>query len=1393
MTETIQNKTQLSASQRVLLALKEAKIRIESYERAKSEPIAIIGMGCRFPGGSDTPEKYWEFLRSGQSGIREIPKDRWDMNALYDSDPDAPGKIYIRHGGFLDRTDQFDPSFFRISPREAESMDPQQRLLLEVSYEALYHAGIEPKKLSGSQTGVFVGIGQNDYSRFQLNFGDLTRINAYDGTGNLFCFASGRLSYTLGLNGPNLTLDTACSSSLVAIHLACQSLRSRECDMALAGGVHLVFSPEITVFLCRTHVLSPDGLCRTFDSSANGFGRGEGCGMIVLKRLSDALAQNDNILALIRGSAINHDGASSGLTVPNELAQEALIRQALTNAKVESSQIGYIEAHGTGTSLGDPIELGALASVFKEHSMYIGSVKTNFGHLEAAAGIAGLMKVVLALQHHEIPPHLHFKEPTPRFDWDRYPFNVPTKNIAWESSRMAGVSSFGMSGTNAHIILEESPIADSLQRVGRISQSFQRERYWVQMPARPQQVMIEENSHPLLGKKLRLPFSQEIRFESLLSPESPPFMDDHRIFGQVISPAASHVSTILSAVKLAFGKESCVLEEVFFSRALVLSESSPRKVQLILTPQNSETFAFNLVSCGEHDDDSSESSWISHVSGKLRLSDPSPAPHTYNNANPSGFLHSEPGSSFYANLHQAGYRLGTAFQWGQEFWQGETEALCRIEKPILPDSADDYQLYPGLLDTCFQLLSSFWGVKASELTGSSDLYVPFSISELKFYKRPDPNKRLWCKSLSATEKQNSGHLCLFDETGNIFAEVSGFEFRKANRQALFQSDDSEQEPLITLKSCLYQRNWIPKPLTSEYPKEPKNWLIFSDNRGIGRELAAQLRALGHEVVSVFQNDSSDIRELLEQRTWYGIVHLWHLNLNESNSYLPLFNALHLIQALARSASKLKLWIVTQGVYPETSANPFSCFQAPVWGLARTLALEHPDISCVCADLAISDQNNVQNLLHEILTPDGENEITWRNGVRHAARLTRFGIQTQKQIPISGDHSYLISGGFGALGLRAAQWLADQSARHLVLVSRRSPSDHARKQISEMEQLGVKVLVLQADISDKTDADMVFQKIHTQMPELRGIIHAAGTIDDAVLLRQDENRLKNVMKPKIDGSWNLHFLTQDMKLDFFVCYSSVASLLGSAGQGNYAAANAFMDALARHRRAMGLPATSIQWGAWSESGMAAELNEQHQRRLTEQGMGVIAPDQGVAILGQLLCEEIAEAAVMSVDWAKYLKNFPKIPLLSEFAFKEKQSSSTVFARRLETMPKAERRASVSEFVRSQVAAVLKLKSAEKIKLRERLFDAGMDSLMAVELRNRLSAELEKPLPATLVFDYPTVEALSDYLCSEVLTIESEQAEIMQNSEDIADIDMDSLLNDIAQKSDSDLLKELRGLK
>ncbi len=479
---------QLTPLQRALYGLKEMRAKLDAMEQANTEPIAIIGMACRFPGGADTPEAYWNLLHNGVNAVTEVPKDRWDIDAYYDPDMDAPGKMNTRWGGFLDTPiDTFDAYFFGISPVELVMLDPQQRLLLEVAWEALENANLPPSKLAGSSTGVFMGMMSLDYGSRLLQSGNPADIDAYFGTGNTIGLAAGRLSYALKLTGPSFALDTACSSALVALHLACQSLRRKECDMALTGGVNLMIAPEITISFSKANLMAADGRSKTFDASADGYVRGEGCGVVVLRRLSDALAHGDNILALVRGSAVNHDGPSGGLTVPSGPAQERVIRQALASGKAEPSEVDYIEAHGTGTSLGDPIEVGALGAVFgkdrsQDHPLIIGSVKTNMGHLEAAAGMASLLKVVLSLRNEEIPPHLHFNTPNPHISWNEFPVKVPTERIPWRSgdkARMAGISAFSFGGTNAHIVVE-----DFRMKVAEIPSSFKRPLHLLTLSAK---------------------------------------------------------------------------------------------------------------------------------------------------------------------------------------------------------------------------------------------------------------------------------------------------------------------------------------------------------------------------------------------------------------------------------------------------------------------------------------------------------------------------------------------------------------------------------------------------------------------------------------------------------------------------------------------------------------------------------------------------------------------------------------------------------------------------------------------------------------------------------------------------------------------------------------------
>lgn len=572
------------------------------------EPIAIIGIGCRFPRAS-TPEAFWELIAAGRDAIGPAPEGR-------------PHAAELGAAGFVDDVEQFDAAFFGITPREAELMDPQQRLLLEVASEAIARAGLTPQDLAGSRTGVFAGISNLDYVRLQA--GRASATDVYAGTGNALSIAANRLSYVFDLRGPSWAVDTACSSSLVAVHQACESLRSGDSDLALAGGVNLILSPDITRVFTRAGMLSPSHRCRAFDAGADGYVRGEGAAIVVLKRLSDARRDGDGIRAVIRGSAVNQDGRSNGLTAPNGPAQQAVLRAALEDAGVAPGDVGCVEAHGTGTPLGDPIEMNALMAVLGEGRdpsarCAVGSVKTNIGHLESAAGIAGLVKAVLMLEHGVIPPHLHLSRLNPHIALEGTPFVVPANAIDWPAAgvpRRAGVSAFGFGGTNAHVIVEERPVPAAPPRAPLPAPVFHRQRFWIDESAAADDE--PSHAHPLLGRKLpaaaHAPGTHV--WETSIDLARVPYLAGHGLAGTAVLPYAAVVEMALAAGR-ALGLSATRITNLRLHHPIVLPSGGAARLQIVLDPAG-EAWRVRVYNLGS-------SSWPLSASATLINTQPSHA------------------------------------------------------------------------------------------------------------------------------------------------------------------------------------------------------------------------------------------------------------------------------------------------------------------------------------------------------------------------------------------------------------------------------------------------------------------------------------------------------------------------------------------------------------------------------------------------------------------------------------------------------------------------------------------------------------------------------------------------------------------------------------------------
>ncbi|ACE83632.1 SDR family NAD(P)-dependent oxidoreductase [Cellvibrio japonicus] len=823
---------------RALLKIRELKQALSQQQQAQRAPIAVIGIGCRFPGSINSPESFWSTLAAGKDCIGDIPDHRWNHKQYFSEYPAKKGRIYVNQGGFIDGVDQFDAGFFNISEREAAAMDPQQRLLLEVSWEALENAGRDPAGLRGQRVGVYNGVCTQDYARFSLHSHNPDNIDIYSFTGTAPSIASGRISHVLDFQGPNITVDTACSSSLVALHLAVQSLRHGEVDLALAGGVNIILSPENYIYFCHVNALSPEARCKTFADDANGYVRSEGCGVVALKLLDQALADGDPVWGVIRGSAINQDGQSFDLTAPNGTAQRQLIEQALQNAGVGAGEVNYVEAHGTGTPLGDPIEIGALGAIYgagrsADKPLWIGALKSTIGHTEAASGIAGFIKTLLCLTRGKIPANLHCTTKNTRIPWADFPAILPTELAEWPACgerRLAGISAFGFSGTNAHIIVEAAPECATVAPRWQLPPNrFQRKSLW--LTSKPLIAAQGAELHPFLQRRLKSPAWTGVCYEADLSLARFGFLRSHPVWGKVVAPGAVYIEAAFAAARDIFASSQIVLKDCIYHEVFVLEEGLVATMQLTLTDLTDDSAAFHIYSQAG----AQEGDWRLHAEGSIhRNLDGGDSPPLALQSVKSRCRHTFDEGHFYQTLDERGYYYGADHRGVREAWVGEGEALAQIAVPrsMVAEEAQmlgDYYFHPAILDSAFQLL-----LMLLPDVGKDEMYVTLGKQSTTFCAPCQSSLWVHTRRLPGSDERNTtvrGDVRVYDQDGNIVMETLGYIMKRTVKRGQSHLPPAEVGIYHTLRQPL---NLPAKPLATTDdvallgdPQTPQ-WQVVTD-------------------------------------------------------------------------------------------------------------------------------------------------------------------------------------------------------------------------------------------------------------------------------------------------------------------------------------------------------------------------------------------------------------------------------------------------------------------------------------------------------------------------------------------------------------------------------------
>ncbi|MEM7125458.1 MAG: SDR family NAD(P)-dependent oxidoreductase [Chloroflexota bacterium] len=1269
--------------------------------------IAIIGMSGRFPKAQNLDE-FWNNLREGIDCVEEVPAHRWVLDDYYDPDPAAPNKSYSKWAGLLDGIDQFDPLFFNISPKEAVLMDPQQRLFLQEAWHAVEDAGYTKQDLSGSPCGVFVGVETGDYAYLAQDL----PADSFSATAYAPAILAARISYFLDLKGPNLVIDTSCSSSLVAVHQACQSILSGESEMALAGGVHLLATPRAQVLCSKNGMLAPDGRCKPFDDQANGIALGEGVGVVILKPLANAINDGDHIYGVIKGSGINQDGLTKGITAPSALSQRELETQVYAKAGINPDTITLVEAHGTGTKLGDPIEIHALTEAFQAHTSRkgycaLGSVKSNIGHTSTAAGVAGLIKVLLALKHQQIPPALHYETPNSHVSLAETPFTINTTLKAWATKdnlpRRAAVSSFGFSGTNAHLVLEEYPSANPATDInpgdGEAPQV-------IVLSARDEE-RLREYAHKLLVYLIQTSTPQSTSL-GLNKPA-----DIHTLQQFLFKMVADLLGIDVAEIETDQTLVECGLDVVALSHLQNTLEER-YSCELPVTQTIAEMS-------------------IDEVAQYL-------APE----------ISTRPATSHQlpATSHQYPLLANIAFtlQVGREAMEERLavavstieELIEQLQQYLNQDNPTD-RIYRGNIKENQQN-------SAPLIEGAAgDAFIKAVVDNQDY----DKIAQLWVSGVTIDWRR-------LHEQGKP-QRISLPTYPFAREQYWVSTSNGLQNgstsPNVTAQTIVAQneadllygrQEWQHRPLddgnNARHEKPPATTLLLL---GLEVDQVESLRAdFGQGQVVALSTPEADAAE--------SVTHLLQSGWK------------HLKAIVAKTPKKAHQIVIV-------IAESVESYQyAALAGMLKTAQIEHPHIRCKVLMVAEADRKMLRSYLRQEALADSFQsvEVRYREpGDREVRTLTKINLtrHAERNYPQAGylkaGGVYWITGGLGGLGRIFAHHLLNSvQTKHeapitLVLSGRSSLGEAEQTQLAELNNSDGTVVYLEADVSKRADVEQAVAHIKDKYGHLDGIIHSAGVLRDSLLVNKTAAEFEAVLAPKVSGALNIDAVTQDVSLDFMIFFSSVAGVLGNFGQADYAAANAFLDSFADRRNALVQErkrsgrTLAINWPLWEAGGMSVDAAT----------LALMARQTGMAPLTATSGLQAFEA-IMTSDEQQILVAYGRTSKLATMLFAEPSLWKASDATHSTTAPQptvhrngntkwpAE---SLAQTVQAELAtAVSELLQVQVQDIRgdESLSAYGFDSITLTQMTNKLNATYDLSLMPTIFFENDTLASLSHHLAA-----------------------------------------------